>query len=188
MRGHLFIFSGPSGSGKGTVLKRVFERLGDLYYSVSYTTRAPRPGDVDGKQYFFVDRAAFDSMTARGRFLEWAEVHGNFYGTDRDKVDESLSAGRDVILEIDVQGACQIKEKMPEAVTIFLAPPTLEELERRLRGRGTDTEDQIRLRVKNAEKELECAGRYDHVVVNDDLEKAVSGFIATIEKYRGKTQ
>lgn len=188
MKGHLFVFSGPSGSGKGTVLERVFKRIDNLYYSVSYTTRAPRPGDVDGKQYFFIDRATFDRMIEKGCFLEWAEVHGNLYGTGKDRVYESLSAGHDVILEIDVQGALQIKEKMPEAITIFLAPPTLEELERRLKRRGTDTGSQIRLRLENAKKELTFAGCYDNIVVNDDLKKAVSSVVTTIEKYREETQ
>jgi len=128
MRGRLYILSGPAGVGKGTVLRRVFEKLDNIAYSVSCTTRTPRPGERDGTDYVFMDEASFKKMVSEERFLEWANVHGHFYGTRKDVVEDILNSGRDVVLEIDVQGASQVKKKMPEAVMIFIQPPSFEEL------------------------------------------------------------
>ncbi len=188
MRGHLFIFSGPSGVGKGTVRNRVFDSIGNLEYSVSCTTRAPRLGDVAGKDYYFLSEEAFHRLIEEGLFLEWADVHGHLYGTRRDIVENVLESGNDLMLEIDVQGALQIKKKMPEAITVFLAPPSFEELERRLRGRGTDSEENIITRLDNAKKELACEPKYDHTIVNNTVEKAAEEFIQLINSYRRETQ
>lgn len=184
MRGHLFVFSGPSGAGKGTVLKEALPVLGNISYSVSCTTRKPRSDDVEGKTYFFMSEEDFKKMKSQNMFLEYAEVHGHLYGTRRDIVESELEKGNDVLLEIDVQGAIQVKEKMKEAVSIFIRPSSSEELERRLRSRGTETEEEICLRIKNAQKELALAGNYDHIVINDSLKETVKGFIEIVEKYR----
>ena len=185
MRGHLYIFSGPAGVGKGTVLKRVFERIPAIKYSVSCTTRAPRPGlDKEGETYHFVTEEEFRRRIAAGDFLEYAEVHGHLYGTRRDIVEESLNAGTDVALEIDVQGAFIVKDKMPEALTVFVKPPSMAELRRRLEGRGSETQKELTLRLKNAEAEIACADKYDYVVVNDDLEKTVEKVIDIVMKNR----
>ncbi len=188
MRGHLFILSGPSGAGKGTVRARVFENMSNMLYSVSCTTRKPRLGDAEGRDYYFLSEDEFRLMVAEGLFLEWAEVHGYLYGTRRDFVEKALDDGKDMMLEIDVQGALQIKKKMPEAVTVFLAPPSFEELERRLRGRGTDSEESIRTRLENAKKELACEPEYDHTIVNDTVDEAAEKFVKLINSYRREKQ
>lgn len=184
MRGHLFVFSGPAGAGKGTVLKEVFRRLPDIAYSVSCTTRAPRPGEVDGVSYFFLDEAAFSKLADEGGFLEWANVHGHRYGTRKDVVEAALAAGRDIVLEIDVQGAAHVKEKMPEAVMTFIEPPSFEELEKRLRGRGTETEADIERRLADAKMEMAQADKYDHLIVNDTVDRAAEEFIKIVKQYR----
>ena len=184
MRGHLFIFSGPSGVGKGTVRARVFENADNMEYSVSCTTRSPRPGDVAGRDYYFLSEDDFHRQIDEGLFLEWADVHGHFYGTRRDIVEQTLDSGKDMMLEIDVQGALQIKKKMPEAITVFLAPPSFEELERRLRGRGTDSEESIKTRLANAKKELACEPEYDYTIVNNTVDEAAEEFIKLINSYR----
>jgi len=184
MKGHLFVFSGPSGAGKGSVLTKVLASIDNLEYSVSCTTRKPRPGDVNGREYWFMDECDFRSMAAEDKFLEWAEVHGGLYGTRRDIVENALAGGKDIILEIDVQGALQVKKKMPEAIAVFLEPPSKEELEKRLRNRSTEDEKQIELRLANAEKEMNCAHKYDHVIVNDEVDRAAEEFIKIIESYR----
>ena len=185
MRGHLYIFSGPAGVGKGTVLSRAFERIDNIKYSVSCTTRAPRPGlDKEGETYYFVSEEEFRRRIEAGDFLEYAEVHGHLYGTRRDIVEAALCAGTDAALEIDVQGALIVKEKMPEALLIFIKPPSMDELRRRLAGRASETREEFELRLKNAEEEIACAGRYDYVVVNDDLEATVEEVIEIIMKNR----
>lgn len=185
-KGTLFVISGPSGVGKGTLRKELFRRLGRLSYSVSCTTRAPRTGEKDGVDYFFLDRETFDELLSRGAFLEWAEVHGNLYGTLEETVKNSLAEGKDVILEIDVQGAIQVKEHMPEAVLIFIAPPGENELVRRLNQRGTEREQELKRRLENARKELNAASDYDHIIINDDIDRASSELEDIVKSYRNK--
>lgn len=186
--GQLFILSAPSGAGKTTILKTVMEQIKNLAFSISHTTRAPRKGESNGIDYHFVSVDEFTSMRARNVFLEWAEVHGNFYGTSRPAVLEQLAGGQDIILDIDVQGAAIIAaDTSVKAVSVFVAPPSLAELEKRLRGRGTDSNETIELRLKNAAKEMAAAGKYDYLVINDDLEDAVTTLqsIVIAERSRG---
>ncbi|MDR4016820.1 MAG: guanylate kinase [Eggerthellaceae bacterium] len=191
-KGNLFVLSGPSGAGKGTLVKRVLQRIPDAWVSVSATTRQPRPGEVDGKDYFFLDQPRFDELVSQDGFLEWAHVHGNSYGTLRSRVQERMDEGAQVILEIDVQGAFQVKKAMPEAHLIFIEPPSLEELERRLRGRGTETEEVICKRMKTAEVELAQKMEYDVQVINDELERATDELVSYIGSFandmRGTTE
>jgi guanylate kinase len=182
--GTLFVLAGPSGVGKGSVVRELVAKDPSLSLSVSVTTRPPRPGEVDGVDYFFVDEDAFARMVAAGELLEWAEIVGHRSGTPKGFVEDRLGEGRDVILEIDVVGASQVRERVPDSVLIFLEPPSLEELERRLRGRGTETEEAIRLRLQTAAWELEQRSWFDHVVVNDDLERAAGLVAAIIETSR----
>lgn len=179
----VYVVSGPSGSGKGTVLAQIKKRP-DVFYSVSATTRGMRPGEIDGVDYHFISREQFVEMIERGEFLEHAEYVHNFYGTPIQPIRDNLAAGRDVIVEIEVQGFLQVKEKLPEAETVFIMPPSVEELERRLRGRGTETEEKIQGRLKTALEEMKYADRYDHIVVNDELEKAVSELLEIMGKER----
>lgn len=181
MSGRLYVFSGPSGAGKGTLLARLLELRSDLWESVSATTRAPRPGEKDGVDYFFTTREAFEAEIARDGLLEYAEVHGNYYGTPLAPIRAHMDAGTDVVLEIDVQGAFQVRGKVPEARLVFIAPPSSEELERRLRGRGTDSPESIATRLENARAEMDAADDYDVVVVNDDLEQATEELLAVLE-------
>lgn len=191
-KGNLFVLSGPSGAGKGTLVKRVLQRVPDAWVSVSATTRQPRPGEVDGRDYFFLDQPRFDELVSQGGFLEWAHVHGNSYGTLRSRVQDRIDHGSQVILEIDVQGAFQVKKAMPEAHLIFIEPPSLEELERRLRGRGTETEEVICNRMKTAEVELARKMEYDVQVINDELERATEELVSYIGSFaddmRGTTE
>lgn len=166
-RGILFVLSGPSGAGKGTVCKALMGRLSDMCVSISVTTRSPRVGEQHGVNYFFRTREQFQEMIASRELLEWAEVYGNFYGTPRAFVEERLNAGMDVILEIDIQGAMQVKETYPQGVFIFLIPPSATELEARILGRGTETEDSFQQRFTAAREELEKMRAYHYVVVND---------------------
>ncbi len=171
--------------GKGSIVRKLVARDPDrLSLSVSVTTRAPRPAEVDGVDYFFVDDDAFDRMVEAGELLEWAEIVGHRSGTPRGFVEDRLAQGRDVVLEIDVVGASQIRERVPGAVLIFIDPPSMEELERRLRGRGTETEERIRLRMDKAAWETEQRAWFDHVVVNDDLERASAQVAAIIDASR----
>lgn len=188
MRGHLFVFSGPSGVGKGTVLKKALSVLEGVAYSVSCTTRKPRSEDVEGHTYCFMSESDFKKMADEGLFLEWAEVHGNYYGTRRDIVEKNLDSGCDIVLEIDVQGALQVKEKMPEAVTIFIQAPSLGELERRLRERNTETPEQLKTRISNAQKEMAYVKEYDYLITNDSVDKAVDDFTKIVKKYREEIQ
>lgn len=169
----MYIVSAPSGSGKTTLLQHLVSRVEDLMFSVSYTTRLPRGAETPGVDYFFVNRDTFNLMINRDEFLEWAEYHGNLYGTSRKFVEENIDAGRDVILDIDVQGARQVKSEISSAVTVFLMPPSFEELERRLRSRRLEDDDTIRKRLAIAKSEIACYSDYEHVVVNDRLDKAI---------------
>lgn len=174
--------------GKGSIVRELVRRDPEgLSLSVSVTTRAPRPGEVDGVDYFFVIDDAFERMIRAGELLEWAEVVGHRSGTPRGFVEGRLAEGRDVILEIDVVGASQIRDRVPGSVLIFVEPPSMDELERRLRGRGTETEDRIRLRLETAAWELEQRDWFDHVVVNDDLDRASSEVAAIIDASRSRT-
>ncbi len=171
-RGDLFVISAPSGAGKSTMCHRLMEETPGVSFSVSHTTRAPRRGEVDGVDYHFVSRETFMQMVENGEFIEWAEVHGNCYGTSREAVVSMLLQGEDVLLDIDVQGAMQVREIFKDAVLVFILPPSLEVLEQRLRGRGTDSEETIALRLRNAAKELEYVNEYTFLIVNDDLIRA----------------
>jgi guanylate kinase len=186
--GKLFILSAPSGAGKTTLLKRVMADLPGLAFSVSHTTRLPRAGEEDGADYHFVSRDRFEAMREQGLFLEWAEVHGNLYGTSRPAVLAQLAEGLDVVLDIDVQGAAILrKSAVIPAASLFITPPSLTELERRLRGRGTDSEETILLRLKNTRVEMQAAPDYEYLIVNDDLEQAVETLRAIViaERSRG---
>lgn len=181
-RGLLIVLSGPSGVGKGTVRKELFSQANTNYeYSISMTTRNPREGEVDGVDYFFKSRAEFEKLIEQGGLLEHAEFVGNYYGTPLAYVNETLDAGRDVFLEIEVQGAKQIREKVPDALFIFLAPPSLSELKSRLVGRGTETADVIAKRIATAEEELEMMSLYDYVVENDEVANACDKINAIIK-------
>jgi guanylate kinase len=187
-RGRLIVIAGPSGVGKGTVVRRLLARDPEgLVLSVSATTRPARPGEVPGTDYAFVTDAEFDRMIHDGELLEWAEIVGHRSGTPRAFVEGQLAAGRDVVLEIDVQGAAQVRDRVPDALLVFLLPPSFEELETRLRSRGTETEDRIRRRLHTAEWELQQSGWFDHVVVNDDVERAADEVAAIIERSRSVT-
>lgn len=179
-KGMTFIIAGPSGVGKGSVIKKVFESGRKLYFSVSATTRAPRPGERDGVDYHFISYEQFQSWIAEGAFLEHAEFVGNCYGTPKRYVDEAMDRGEDVILDIEVQGAEQVHRLRPEAVRIFLAPPSWAELRRRLTGRGTESEEKVEKRLQRSREEFQVARDYDYLVVNDDLEQAAAEVLAII--------
>lgn len=172
-KGKTFIISGPSGVGKSTVLRSLLEGRDDLYFSVSATTRVPRPGEVDGVHYHFIDVSRFRELIGQDEFLEYAEYVGNFYGTPKKFVDAAMRSGKDVILDIEVQGAMQVCSKRPDTVKIFIAPPSWKELERRLTDRGTDTQEKIQERLIRAKVECQTANSYDYFVINDTVEKAV---------------
>ncbi len=169
--------------GKGTLVSRVREQRPDLGLTVSATTRQPRPGEVDGVSYHFLTVEEFERRVAAGEFLEWANVFGNRYGTLRSEAERNLNAGKSVILEIDVQGALNVRKIMPEAVLIFIEPPSFEELEARLRGRGTEDEQVVQVRLKTAKDELELAPRYDERIVNDDLQEATSELLRVLDSH-----
>jgi len=170
--GNIYIVVAPSGAGKTSLVAALLQAEPTVELSVSYTTRAARTGEEDGKHYHFVDHAAFQSMIAAGDFLEYAEVYGNFYGTSVRWLQSRLEAGHDILLEIDWQGAEQVRKVFPDAVGIFILPPSIEELERRLRGRGTDSEEVILRRLASARSEIDKVAEYDYIVVNDDFERA----------------
>lgn len=182
--GLLFILSAPSGAGKSTLCRAVREHFPDLLYSISYTTRAPRKGEQNGVDYHFISKAGFESGIARNQWAEWAEVHGNYYGTSAEFIDRGLADGRDILLDIDVQGTCRLVKRYPEAITVFIMPPSLESLRSRLENRGTDSPDVIALRLENAKHEMSCKDFYRHVIVNDALSDAVAELIEVIERYR----
>lgn len=182
-RGNLFIVSGPSGAGKGTLVDELAHIVPDLWVSVSATTRAPRPGESHGSHYNFVSDREFDDLIETGGLLEWARVHGHRYGTPRSAVREKVAEGRQVILEIDPQGAFQIRDQLPETVLLFVRPPDMDELQRRLEGRKSETPEQVADRMRTAERELELVGRYDHVVINDDVSRATNELVGIINSY-----
>lgn len=170
-KGVLFVVSAPSGAGKTTIVRRVISQLAGVSLSISCTTRAPRPGEQEGVDYSFITRAEFSALEQAGRFIEWAQVHGDLYGTPRANL-ERLRQGEDLVLEIDTQGAMKIREAFSDAVLIFILPPSLEVLKGRLRSRGGDAEETIRARLHNAQKELDQMGCYDYIVVNEEIEEA----------------
>lgn len=184
MAGRLFIVSAPSGAGKTTLCTAVRRHFGDLAYSVSYTTRAPRSGEQHGRDYFFIAEAEFEQGIASGRWAEWARVHGNLYGTSAQWVAQTLAAGQDILMDIDVQGTRQMLTRFAEAITIFIRPPSLAILAQRLRQRGTDDEAAIAVRLANTQEEMARQSMYRHVVVNDDLDRATHELIALIGQYR----
>lgn len=187
-KGNLIVISGPSGAGKGTVVFKAIEGRDNVCFSTSVTTRKPRPGEVDGKEYFFVDLDRFREMVENDELLEHAEYVANSYGTPRAYVEDKLNSGLDVILEIEVQGALQIHEKMPDAVKIFIIPPSMAELKRRLESRGTDTARAVEARLIRAQQEYREADFYDYIIVNDDADKAAAELsaILTAERCRAK--
>ena len=171
-RSHIFIVSGPSGSGKSTLVATLLNEVPNTIFSVSYTTRPPRPGEQEGREYHFVSRSAFEAMVARNEFLEWANVYGFFYGTHQSYVALAEEQQRDLVLDIDVQGAQQVKQRRPDAIAIFLVPPSRRELERRIRSRGLDAGDAIRRRLEQARLEIQNCDCYDYIVINEDLSQA----------------
>ena len=182
--GSLFIVAAPSGAGKTTLVRKLLELDTAVQLSISYTTRSPRPGEQNGREYHFVDAAEFRAMRERGDFLEWAEVHGNFYGTSRVWLARQMEAGRDVLLEIDWQGAQQVRKQFPEAVGIFILPPSLAELEHRLRGRGTDSEEVIARRLTAAVGEMRHVDEFDFAIINNDLDMALKDLAAAVHAAR----
>ena len=183
-KGTLYVFTGPSGAGKGTVLSRLLSEDEKLFFSISATTRAPRPGEKDGVQYYFLTKEDFEAKIAANAFLEHAKYVDNYYGTLEAPVNEKLEAGYDVILEIEVQGAMQVHEKRPDAVMVFIAPPSFEELANRLRGRGTEDEAKVQKRLETAKGELAQQDKFDYVVVNDTVERAVNELHEILNKRR----
>ena len=186
--GRLIVLSGPSGVGKDTVLRRLFELDPGLRYSVSFTTRPPRDGEVDGSSYSFVDAQTFRRMQRAGDFLETATVHGNLYGTSARRVREALARGEDIVLKIDVQGAAAVRDRVPEALLVFLLPPSADELRARLRARETEDAASLRRREEDAVRELAEAARYDHRVVNDDVDRAAREILAIVAETPGRNR
>ena len=184
MQGLLFIIAAPSGAGKSTLVNAVLADDPQLVLSISYTTRAARAGEIDGREYHFVDRAAFQRMLEAGEFLESAEVHGNLYATSQKQIADVRARGRDIVLEIDWQGAQQVRRVFPDAVGIFILPPSRPELERRLRGRGKDTEDAIQRRLAAAAEEMSHAAEFDFVIINKDFEEARGDLAAVVRAAR----
>ncbi|MBW3595446.1 MAG: guanylate kinase [Actinobacteria bacterium] len=182
--GRLYVISGPSGAGKGTVIRQVLKKHPDIMLSVSATTRPLRPGERNGIDYQFVSVPEFIGMRDRGEFLESAEVYGNYYGTPRGPVDSALRAGRDVLLELDIQGAASVKRAKPDAVLVFIEPPSLDDLHDRIRGRGTEDPDALFKRLEAAYEEVRSKGTYDHIVVNDEVERAADELARIIESSR----
>ena len=179
--GTLLIISAPSGGGKGTLIKRLLSMRPNVGYSISFTTRAPRPGEVHGREYFFVTRADFENLVATGGFIEWAEVHGNFYGTGRAQVEAEIAAGHDIILEIDVQGAAQVRRLGLDAVSIFIMPPSYAVLAQRLAGRNTESAAQVALRLANAHREVLEYQHFAYVIINDEVERASAQLAAIVD-------
>lgn len=187
-KGLLIVISGPSGVGKGTVRKALFERTGhNLVYSISMTTRAPRVGETNGVEYHFVTKEKFEEEIKRGNLLEYANFCDNYYGTPLDKVEEQLEAGQEVVLEIEVQGAMQVKQKMPNAVYVFIAPPSMKALEQRLISRGTECKEVIEKRLAKARSELNVASEYGYIVINDTVENAADRIMAIIRAEHART-
>ncbi|MGB6009766.1 MAG: guanylate kinase [Desulfobacterales bacterium] len=186
-RGHLFIISAPSGAGKTTLSRAILKRFTDMLYSVSYTTRSPRKGEQDGVDYHFISKEAFKKDIKTGRWSEWAEVYGNYYGTSAEFIEKGLSSGRDILLDIDVQGTIQILKHHPDSVTIFVLPPSMDALRQRLEMRGTESETVLKLRLENAKKEMAHQNLYRHRIVNDQLSSAIEALISIVQEYRIET-
>ncbi len=186
MSGKLFVISGPSGAGKGSIVEKLLERWERLYFSISATTRPRRSYETEGREYFFVSREEFLDRIDKGRMLEWAEYNGNYYGTPAGPVEEKLDEGFDVLLDVDVRGMYSVKKLRPDAVSMFVYPPSFAELERRLRKRNTETEESIRKRLEQGRRECACAEDYDYIILNDDLDTAAmeAAAIMTAEKCR----
>jgi guanylate kinase len=184
MSGTLYIVAAPSGAGKTTLVRLLLEQQSGIHLSISWTTRSPRPGEVDGREYHFVDTNRFREMIDRDEFLEWAEVHGNFYGTSKKWIAEQLAGGADVLLEIDWQGAQQVRRLFPAALGIFILPPSMDELERRLTGRGTDSAAVISGRLAAAQAEMRHVGEFDYVIINDQLQEALADLLAVVRASR----
>ena len=182
------VVSAPSGAGKTTILARVLRDLGGIRFSVSHTTRAPRGAERDGVEYHFVDRAAFERLRDEGGLLEWAEVHGNLYGTGVAEIERASAAGIDILLDLDVQGAAQVRRRVPEAVTVFILPPSYEVLEHRLRGRGQDDEATIARRLAAAGREIDAFEQYDYAIVNDDLDACVEELKSIVRAARCRVE
>lgn len=172
--GRLIVLTGPSGVGKGTLMRSLLERHPELYYSVSATTRSPRPGEIDGKNYYFISQSKFKQLVAEGEFLEWAEFAGNYYGTPRQAVLNQIHSGKLVVLEIELEGARQIRVSFPSVLSIFILPPSFNELEKRIRDRAQDSEEAIARRLRRAQEEIKAADEFDLQIVNDDFETALN--------------
>lgn len=186
VKGRLFVLSAPSGSGKSTLKDKVLQRLPDLVFSVSYTTRKPRPGEIDGRDYNFVSETDFKNMIDKGQFLEWAEVFGRFYGTGRHWVEQRLGSGHNVLLDIDVEGAASVRKIDPAAILIFMVPPSLAELRRRLSDRRTEAPEEIERRLSEARREIDRRGLFNYLLVNDDADRAAGELAAIISQGQGR--
>jgi len=184
MTGHLYIVAAPSGTGKTTLVRLLLENDSAIRLSISSTTRAPRPGEQDGREYDFVDVPGFIERVSRGEFLEWAEVHGNYYGTSRKWIEAEMSAGRDVLLEIDWQGAQQVRKSFPDAIAVFILPPSLDALKERLSSRGTDSSETIARRIAAARDEMRHVDEFDYVIINDDLQQALGNLMSVVSASR----
>lgn len=186
--GNLFVVAAPSGAGKHTILRKVLEKDPDIEYSISATTRAPREGEIDGTHYFFIDRTDFEQRVARGEFVEWAEVHGNLYGTLRTELAQRLDSGKDIVLELDVQGMRNLVALYPDAATVFIMAPSIEILAQRLRKRGANTDEDTAVRLKNARDEIAARHAFQYIIINDELDKAVADMEAIIRAQRCRSQ
>ena len=186
--GNVFVVSAPSGAGKSTLTQRLVQTVPDLIFSISFTTRKPRPGEVDGRDYFFIDDARFDAMVREGGFVEWVQVYGQRYGTGREWLGGVLATGLDVLLDIETTGALNLRRAIPDARMIFILPPSAASLEQRLRSRGKDSDEQIRIRLEHARHELELYHAYDYLVLNDDLELAYRQFESIVHATRASRE
>ncbi len=184
MSGQLFIVAAPSGAGKTALVRLLLENDPDIRVSISSTTRAARPGEEDGREYHFVDVPRFLEMVSHGEFIEWAEVHGNYYGTSKRWIESEMAAGHDVLLEIDWQGAQQVKKAFPDAIGVFIMPPSLDALQERLAGRGTDSAEIIARRLAAARDEMRHVNEFNYVIINDDLQKALDDLLAVVNASR----